>query len=56
MWGIKIKNVDWGCTAWCKENGEVELYATFDEAEEVARKYRTMYGCNNENLFWVENY
>lgn len=37
MYGILAKNRGmWGCTVWCKRDGEIELYKTKEEAQKVA--------------------
>ena len=58
MYGIMVRNTGmWGCTAWCKRDGEVELYATKEEAERVAEARNKRQGpVNRFNDYWAEEY
>ena len=56
MYGIMVKNTGmWGCATWCTRDGEIELYATREEAERVARQYNDRQGpINRLNHYCVE--
>ena len=58
MYGIMVRNTGmWGCTTWCTRDGEVELYATREEAEKVAQQYNDMQGpINRFSHYWAEEY
>lgn len=58
MYGIMVSNTGmWGYTTWCTHDGEVELYATREEAEKVAQQYNGRQGyINRFNTYWVEEY
>lgn len=58
MYGIMVRNTGmWGCSTWCKRDGEVELYETKEEAERAAEAYNNRQGrVNRFNDYWAEEY
>ena len=58
MYGILAKNRGmWGCTTWCKKNGEIELYKTKEEAQKVVDEINANRSpVNNFTSYFVEEW
>ena len=59
MYGILARNRGmWGgITVWCKrEDGEVELYATEEEAQKIAKERNDRQVINRFTDYFVEKY